>query len=280
MKNKVVFVGCSITAGNGWMNVPPAESASIECKNFSDLWVNICHREIPRIKNLELTNLGQSGASNTEIFENSVQSISSYGDNIDIMICQWTSVPRYNFNAGFELWNTSESLHSTNARKHDICRNRGDHWPREYVKDLLDRLRIMHHLHWEILKIVKYTAIISNLCKKYGINVFFINGLCPWDENYFVPLPEDYKPEDLTPFTKKEILNIESRDDNEIYQLYSLAHKHYTDAGGIDPTQWLNLYNPWHNQIIDRNHDNIHPGLYTNHYFATQIKNLFDIKSF
>lgn len=268
MKSKVIFAGCSFTAGSGWVHPLPAESLGIECKNFPDLWVNICHREISRIKELELVNIGQGGASNTEIFENSVQSISSYGHDIDIMFCQWTSVPRYNFNAGFEPWNTSESLHSTNLRKHDIHLNRGDHWPREYVKDLLDRLRVMHHLHWEILKIVRYTTIISNLCKKFEINVFFINGLCPWDENYFVPLPENCKPEDLTPFTKKEILNIESRNDEEIYQLYNLAHKHYTDAGGINPTQWLNLYSSMLSQKIDVNSDNIHPGKMSNQLYA------------
>lgn len=270
MSSKVVFVGCSFTAGNGWMDLPAKESLRVECKDSPHLWVNICHKELSRLKDLELVNLGQRGASNTEIFQNAVRAISSMS-NIDIMFCQWTSAPRYNFKVGFELWDTSESLNNTGSRSHDINLNKGDHWPREYVKDLLDRLRVMHHLHWEILKIVDYSATLSRLSKQIGFDIFFINGLCPWDKNYFTKL-ENVDPESYTPFTKKEILNIESRDDRDIFKLYNLAHQHYQETGGINEIEWVNLYHSFLHNTTDVNFDLIHPGKQSNLNFYNIIK--------
>lgn len=278
MRSRVVFAGCSFTAGNGWANLPPEESLRTACKDSPHLWVNICHKGISRIKDLELVNIGQGGASNTEIFENSVRSISSLGDEIDVMFCQWTSAPRYNFNVGFELWNTSESIHDMNFRKHDIHLNRGDHWPREYVKDLLDRLRVMHHLHWEILKIVDYSATLFKLAKQIGFDIFFINGLCPWDNNYFTRL-DNVMPEQYTPFTKKEILNIDSRDDQDIFKLYNLAHDHYQAAGGINDRQWINLYDSFSKKKIDTNFDLKHPGEKSNILYCNLIKEKFQVIS-
>jgi hypothetical protein len=271
MGNKVVFVGCSFTAGNGWADLPAEESRGIECKDSPHLWVNICHQTLPQIKNLELVNVGQVGASNTEILQNAVRLISSIGAEIDIMFCQWTSAPRYNFNVGFELWDTSESLRDTDARKHDINLNKGDHWPREYVKDLLDRLRVMHHLHWEIVKIIDYSATLSRLAKQIGFDIFFINGLCPWDNDYFTKL-ENVKPESYTDFTKKQILNIDSRDDQTIFKLYDLAHDHYQQAGGINHKQWINLYDSFIKNKIDTNFDLSHPGKKSNILYYNLVK--------
>ena len=270
MSNKVLFAGCSYTAGNGWMDLPEEESIKVECKDSPHLWVNICHDKIPQIKDLDLVNLGKGGASNTEIFQNVVRSISTISD-IDIVFCQWTAYPRYNFNVGFELWDTFESLHDTDLKKHDVNLNRGDHWPREYVNDLLDRLRVIHHPHWEILKIVDYSAILSRLAKQKGFEIFFINGLCSWDENYFIKL-ENVKPEEYTPFTKKEILNIDTRDDEDIFKLYDLAHEHYQDAGGVNEDQWINLYNPFNQNKIDFNFDKKHPGKQSNLLYYDIIK--------
>lgn len=275
MSSKVVFVGCSFTAGNGWIDTIAEESMAVECKDSPHLWVNICHKEIPSIQEMELVNLGQGGASNTEIFQNAVRAISSIS-NINTIFCQWTSAPRYNFNVGFELWNTTESLHATKCRRHDINLNKGDHWPRHYVQDLLDRLRVMHHLHWEILKIIDYSATLSRLAKQIGFDIFFINGLCPWDKNYFTKL-ENVDPESYTPFTKKEILNIESRDDKDIFELYNLAHQNYSDAGGINDSQWINLYNSFLHNKIDVNFDLNHPGKQSNLIFYNIIRQRIDL---
>ena len=269
MSKKVLFTGCSLTAGNGWVDLPPSDSIRVENKDSPELWVNLCYNKIDCLKNLELLNLGQSGASNTEIFETTVDTITKFGDNIDYLFCQWTSMPRYNFNAGFELWSTKESIHGCKKSQDidlvDIS------WPRTYVNDLLDRIKVLHHLHWEIIKVVRYTNIINNLASKYKIkNVFFINGHCPWDRDYFVEL-HNVLPNDYTKFTKEEILNIDHRSDEDIYKLYSLAHKHYQEAGSVNQTQWINLYDSFMASKIDDNFDLLHPGIKSNKIYYSMV---------
>lgn len=271
---KVLFTGCSFTAGTGWSSIDPGAPA----KDSSSLWVNLCHQNIDYLTQFDLINRGVGGASNTEIFENTMREISKFGKDIEVIFCQWTSAPRYNFKIGFELWSTQEYLEnaSTSYSKHDVNLHSGEHYPRKYIKDLLDRLRVLHHLHWEILKVVDYSNIITTVAKAYGIKqVFHINGLCPWDKNYFVEL-YNVKPSEYTNFTKTEILNIETRDDSDIYQLYKIAHNDYKSVGGINESSWLNLYNSFRNQQIDVNFDKIHPGIKSNQIYFNQIKQFIE----
>jgi hypothetical protein len=266
---KLVFAGCSFTAGNGWLDIDPEISLCREVKDYPGLWVNLCHNNIDRLNNLELVNVGKVASSNTDILENTVNSIATYGNQIDTIFCQWTSMPRYNYKIGFELWDTSENIFG--LQKHDVTLNRGDHYTRKYINDIVDRLRTMHHLHWEILKVVRYSTIISKLCNQVGIkNLFFVNGLCPWDDQYFKKLTNVY-PDAYTEFTKTEILNIDSRNDEDIFKLYNLAHQHYQEEGGIDESKWINLYSSFKSNITDFNFDLKHPGKISNQTYYQMI---------
>jgi hypothetical protein len=270
---KLVFSGCSYTAGNGWLNLPPTESEGLEVKDSQHLWVNLCAKNIEIFKNLELVNAGKGGASNTEIFENTIEQMITHSHSVDTVVCQWTAMPRYNFNPGFELWSTSESIHN-NSRLHDVNLNCGTQWSREYITDLVDRLRVMHHLHWEIVKVVRYSNIIKQAANKLNIGrVFFVNGLCPWDANYFDCIAGLHVlPQHYTDFTKKEILNIDSRRDEDIFKLYQLAHNHYNEAGGVDSRDWVNLYGSFYHTRIDTNFDQRHPGINSNQQYFQQVK--------
>jgi hypothetical protein len=262
---KVIFSGCSFTAGDGWVDITRKSD-----KNSPYLWVNLCHSRIQKLKDLELVNVGQSGASNVEIFQNTMRAMTARSGNIDTIFCQWTSMPRYNFNVGLELWSTSEDFFDN--RLHDVKLNNGNSWSREYIRDLTDRLLVMHHLHWEIVKVVDFSNIILNTAYVLGIeNVFFVNGMCPWDNNYFVEL-HNVKPESYTPFTKKEILDIDNRDDEDIYKLYSLIHQHYRDAGGINTSNWVSLNQSFFKQITDTNYDKFHPGIQSNELYYQIIE--------
>ena len=269
---KVVFAGCSLTAGAGWN--PNDFSARVI--DHPNLWVNLCHQNINQIKNLELYNIGIAGASNAEIFQNVVETISKFDNEIDTLFCQWTSYPRYNFNVDFELWNTDESIHSQTGQKtHDVSLRRGDVYSREYIQDLTDRLLILHHHHWCILEIVKFTNIIKSLANKLNIkNLYFINGICHWDTDYFKRL-ENVSPENYTSYTKHQIININQRNDENIIKLYNLAHDQYDEAGGIDPKDWINLYNSFRVNRIDRNFDNLHPGIKSNQIYFKIVDDYF-----
>lgn len=271
---KVVFTGCSFTAGNGWIDIPAEKSGQIECKDYSGLWVNLCHTQLPELNQLELVNLGVGGASNTEIFETTVQAIGEHASNIDTIFCQWTIMPRYKFNVGLELWATSESIEVNGRSKEDVRLSDGTVWTRKYLDDLLNRLSVLHHLHGEILKVVKYTNILKKLVSNYNIKIYFVNGLCPWDQNYFVRL-DNFVPDDLTPFTKTDILDIKSKADSDIVKLYKKIHDDYDSNGGIDPLCWVNLYSPMTKNKIDTNYDNLHPGTESNRLYFQQVKNFF-----
>jgi hypothetical protein len=68
MGHKVIFAGCSDTAGNGWVNLPADQSLAKECKDSPYFCVNLCHKKIPRIRDLELVNIGRGSATNTDIY--------------------------------------------------------------------------------------------------------------------------------------------------------------------------------------------------------------------
>ena len=278
LTKKVVFTGCSFTAGNGWKNVDLNNSGNIECKDAPELWVNLCHSNIPKLQNLELENFSKMGSSNPEIFKQTVDAVAKFDNQIGYLFCQWTGMPRYNLNVGFELWNTSFNLHKrSSGNLYDINLNRGEKYSKKYLKDLLNRFLALHNIHEEIVKVVQYTTILSKLCNNLGIKIYFINGLCPWDQDYFVRLsgPETL-PEDYTVFTKETILNITNRSDEDIFKLYNIMHNDYEQAGGIDSTQWVNLYNSMACNKIDTNYDTLHPGTKSNQLYFQQIKSFLE----
>jgi hypothetical protein len=80
-------------------------------------------------------------------------------------------------------------------------------------------------------------------------------------------------PEDYTPFTKTHILDIESKNDNDIFKLYNIMHDEYNCAGGIDSCDWINLYSSMKDCQIDTNYDKIHPGKISNQQYYQQVSN-------
>jgi hypothetical protein len=269
--SKVVFSGCSFTAGSGWDKNDP----TLNCKDDPNLWTNLCCSQIDQLQNLEVLNVSNGGASNLDIFLAALKTIVVHKSDIDTLFCQWTSMPRYNFSVGFELWNTSEGIGLHKKHEHDVNLNRGETWNRKYLNDLLDRLLVLHHLHGEIVKLVEYSNILKKITQQFNIKLYFINGLCPWDQDYFTRLI-NVLPEQFTEFTKKEILNIDSRDDNDIFKLYKIMHDDYDQAGGIDAACWINLYNSMNNNKPDTNYDNRHPGINSNQLYFQQIKNFLE----
>ena len=255
--SKVVFAGCSFTAGCGWDKTAHGR----ECKDYPELWVNLCHTRLDPLKELELLNLGQGGASNAEIFRNATEAIATYGSNISVLFCRWTSAARYNFRVGLERWGTAKGKFSwlTDDQK--------------YADKLVGKLRSLHHLHGEILKVVDYSNILQNLAEKFNIKIYFINGICPWDENYFNRVTSV---DQFTSFTKKEIINTTFKSNNEILRLYKIMHDEYDQAGGVNTSSWVNLYHSMNGNKIDTNHDNGHPGSKSNQLYFQQIKNFLE----
>ncbi len=246
-----VFTGCSFTAGSGF---------DLE-QNDPLLWANIFHSTNQYLQNTTSVNLGENGGSNEDIFKTSIGALFGYCPKY--MFVEYTSYPRYSVLLGLETYNTVQKFTPNgpcmDRKLHDVNYSSG------YLENVRDRFFSLHHPHQGILNIVKYTNALINIAKTTGTKIFFINGLCSWDNKYFVVL-NNVLPKNYTPYTQK-LLNCNTRDDDEVFQIYSKMHSEYQKAGSIQEHCWLNLYNSMRAQKIDENNDG-HPGIASNQNYA------------
>lgn len=256
-----LYAGCSLTAGFGFDKL----------KHDPSLWVNILHQEHPKLQLTELINVGITGASNYTIFKTVFDHI-CIRDDLAFVIVQWTSVPRYNLNLAIETYDTSKIFIPNLS--HQTITHHERTYTGSYLKKIQNNFLSLLNDHYEILDLLRYVNWINTICKWKGIKVFHINGLCPWDPNYFTKL-HDVTPDRYTPYTKS-LLNTETREDTEIFILYERVHQDYASVGGIQPHTWLNLYESLRSQQIDTNNDNIHPGSKSNQIFSKLLASTLD----
>jgi hypothetical protein len=258
-----LFTGCSFTAGNGF---------ELE-KDEPALWVNLLHSSHPKLNKTQLLNAGVGGNSNADIFKDTVFNLLTQ-PNTKYLFVEWTSVPRYNLSLGLETYVTQASFMPNVTTKthnlHEIT------YPAEYLKEINDRFTSLAHDHNEIVTLVYYINSITRLSQLIDCQVFYINGLCPWDTDYFTKL-NNVLPTDYSEYTKK-LIQTDTRDDIEIFKLYDKIHNEYSSAGGIHGKHWLNLYSSMRGNRIDVNDDGLHPGIKSNQLYYQQFTQALDSK--
>ena len=252
-----IFTGCSFTKGGGF-DLEDEEPG---------LWVNQLYHEF--FSHTTKINIAVNGRSNAGIFQDTVKALMSYP--VAYAIVEWTSTPRYELDLGFELYSTRQVFSPGGIRKNINTNN--INYSKKYLTEIQDRFVTLVHPCYEILNLVGYINSLSKLASLTGTNIFFINGLCTWDNDFFSQkinvLPNQY-----TEFTQS-ILNVKTRVDTEIFQLYNKLHEDINNAGGINESKWLNLYNSMRSNKIDVNADGIHPGIKSNNlYFNMFSKTL------
>lgn len=257
--NTTVFVGCSFTKGEGL----PGE------KTDPDLWVNRLHQAVPELNSTTLLNLAEGGNNNETIFQDAVDSLASCPEYLFVV---WTIFPRIRINPGVELYNTAQNW-SPATKLVDIQLHQLD-YSKKYLSDIKNRFFDLLHDHYEIIKVLRYAQTITRLGKLANTKIFFINGLLPWDNNYFVKLPHT-QPSDTTQYTQS-ILDAETRADIEYWGLYDKIHNEYSVIG-LPDNHWVNLYHGYRqNFMLDRGTDNLHPGIISNRAFSDYlIKKLY-----
>ena len=257
-----LYTGCSYTAGCGWDRE----------RNDPNLWVNILHSSNTHLCNTTKINLGVSGASNAEIFYTTVNGILEHQPKY--VFVEWTSYPRYNVLLSLESYQSQQTFifgaECFDHKLHNIS------YTKQYLSGIRDRFLSLHHPHQGILQIVEYTNALLKITKLTGTNVFFINGICPWDNNYFDSL-DNVLPSQYTEYTQS-LLDCETRNDSEIFQLYNKIHSEYQQAGSIQLAHWLNLYQSMRSELIDVNNDGIHPGKQSNIIYSSTISQAFNSK--
>jgi hypothetical protein len=249
-----VFSGCSYTVGVGLLN------QSLD----SDLWVNILHSTVDRLKTTQLMNVGKSGGTNRDIFLNAVDAVSTV--DCEYLFVSWTELFRMHLDPGTETYSTNLYF-GPKCQIDDINLNNGIMYSAKYIENIKNRLFDLYSPHYLMVEIVNYTNILKKLCDKLGITVFFLNALVTeWDLNYFDQITTpDRTPGMTTKFTQ-QMLNAATRDDDEYFTIYDRIHQEYS---GIKQFNWLNIDQCYRNDFfLDRGLDNLHPGIKSNRAFA------------
>lgn len=279
--DNVVFAGCSFTTGYG---LDP--EGLLDNQTHPDLWVNLCHQDIDVLKNLELINIGMSGASNTNVFINIIDQLSQRPAKF--LICQWTGYPRYLVKPDFEPRSTNQRSICLLPQNPSLFKNFKwkDSWvaingtqkiTQDYIQDVKDKFLVLHHHHYEVCKLLHSINIIHRICEVTGTKIIHINGLCPWDQDFFSRVETaNCMPEDYTDYTKQEIIRLKYRTDHDAHLLYNQAHDEYKKLGGIRPDHWVNLYKSFSRNKQDLANDGLHPGKQSNFEYFKMVKNYFD----
>lgn len=255
MTQYTLFSGCSYTAGSGF---------ALE-KNEPDLWVNQLHQQF--FSDTTKLNVSIGARSNAGVFQDTITALVNH--SVKYAVVEWTTMPRYELELGFELYSTKQAfIPGSPCRDHKLNQIQ---YTSKYLNSIRDRFTMLAHDCYEIFNVIKYTNTITKLANQTGTRVFFVNGLCPWDQDFFDKkinaLPDQY-----TTYTQK-LLNVSDRDDSEVFQLYNKLHKEFDDCGGVDKSTWLNLYSSMRNNRIDVNEDNIHPGIKSNQLYFESFSN-------
>jgi hypothetical protein len=249
---KTLIVGCSYTKGHG---------LNLEIDD-PKLWANQLIEHI--VPGCQITNLASTGRNNHWIFTEACTALSQ--DDYDIVLVGWTEQSRFNFDIGLETYVTQ-----TMFKNADVNINPGITVPGKHLLRLGDELRKLQNDHWTLLDLVKYVNILHNAqVKCRNKKLICVNSLLHIPKNYFIK--QDFiTPGDLSPF-HQSMFAAETRDDQEVRELYNLTHRQYCHYGGIRPELWLNLYQSLHSMKVDNvSYTDSHPGYLSQAAFAKYL---------
>jgi hypothetical protein len=245
--DKILIAGCSYTSGYKMSN---------EHHNPAT-WAN---QLSTRLGATSVKNIAKTGANNQYIFLETVSELIK--DHYDLVLIEWSAIPRYRFKVGLELYSVDSLLSDdVNLVGHETI-------SKKWLQEIKHRLLKIHNDHWDITELIKYINVLTELqTKSRPGQIFFINGLAPWPDNYFTK-KQIVLPSDLDDYTQN-LLQVELRDDSEIFQLYDMIHNHYITYGGIQHQRWLNLYCSMDQLKIDIiDATDTHPGTASQSVFA------------
>lgn len=261
--NKILFSGCSLPAGVG------LEREKNDNSNYVNVFANDVFGESVTVNNIAIP-----GNSNLRTFLNTCTEL--VNEKYDYVFVCWTSYPRLVVWPGLEEYDTRRTLNA--ARSRTITEHQGSRlmFTEKFLTDLSDNISLVQNAHYDILDIIQYINILIKIAEQSNTKIYFINNMCWWDRNFFDPVPDNHiLPSNLTPYTN-QVLESNFRDDPQIERLYKKMHKDYKDAGGIQQAHWLNLYNNFIGQIVDKGLDKVHPGpkshIHYGKYLAQQFK--------
>jgi hypothetical protein len=260
---EILFSGCSYTEGAG---------LDLEKHDPNNAFNVFAHEYFHNDYNV--TNVAKGGNSNLSIYlSTSLALVEKFYDYA--FVC-WSAYPRYNFRIGFETYEFGKKICFTPGivlSDHVIHEGHNLSYSKKWLNKFKDTYMLAHHEHFEVVAIMEYMTLLLDQAQSKGTQLYFINNICQWDNEFFNRLT-DFLPDELTEKTKK-LLDVDTRDDTEIFKLYNLMHDDFEAHGGIREHKWINLYTPFKNMKIDLGNDNWHPGPLSHKQFGTHLAQRF-----
>jgi hypothetical protein len=261
---KILFAGCSYVHGIG------LELKQHDPQNFCNVFTNEYFQE-----NYTVTNIGVGGSSNLSIYLSA--SLAMIQQKFDYVFVCWTSYPRYNFRLGFETYEFGKpvSIHGSPFSP-DVGHNGHKlSYSYKWLTNFKEKYLLAHHLHFEAVELMKYMTLLSRVADLEGTKLYFINNACPWTQGYF-DRKLNFMPNELDLYTQ-QLLDIDSRNDSEIFELYDLMHNDFEGAGGINNLRWINLYQSFISMMVDVGTDMKHPGPLSHNKFGKFLAHKFSL---
>jgi hypothetical protein len=262
----ILLSGCSYSSGVGLSECfvdSFGDKQYLDCKDSPNLWINLLYKNVD--------NIARGGNSNLRIFQMAATALLE--KSYDVALIQWTGFMRHEWSAGYEIWDTTvrSILGSSTGRSVNLHNQTLDS---KEIRKRVDSFFVLEHAQYRIVQLVEYMNILCRIAKITKTEIFFINGLCWWDNNFFDKI--NYKlPSETTEYTQ-ELLDLPNHCDEEYAKLYAQMHSDYEVAGGIHENRWLNLYDSMHSNRIDRGTDGNHPGVLANKQYANNFKKILD----
>jgi hypothetical protein len=241
---KVCFNGCSFTEGEGF--------PEYQRKYY------IYDRLLSNKFNFDLTNIASGGASNYKIFMRSALAITS--QKYDIVFTQWSALNR------LWLYPGPDSKFLINDIKNPDFRYREIYLSPTQKQKFNNTLLMLNHDYQNIIDLIDYCNILTSLANKLSTRIIFINGLVPWTADLSTPLGNNLSSSMSTYF--KNILDFDTRSDSEIINFFSALQTKFTE---LDLSKWVNVFDSFHENIIDKGPEGHHPGIKSHQWMADQI---------
>jgi hypothetical protein len=214
----------------------------------------IWHRRLfQNFPSSQVTNLAVTRMTNHYIFLETLNALKN--QDYDVVVVQFTQLIRFNLQIGLELWPTISCLKDASISLHNHVEVPG-HW----LNSIRKQLEPLLTPHQEILNIIKYVNALVELQQNIKHRkIMFVNGGYLWPPGFF-DKKTITRPGELSD-GEQQLLDIESRSDEDVAALYDMIHSEYMRYGGIHEKNWINLYDSLReNQIDNMSDTDPHPG--------------------
>ena len=234
----ILIVGCSYSADCGF--VDPA----------GKVW----YHHIP--KSHSITNLSLRGQSNYKIFVKSCQELLDK-NNYDLVIVQWTTLHRLNFNDGLSVYDNPVNL-TLSTPKDSSLEKFHSIWTNNFINSRI-----------ELSEFLSLASTLACLLNSQNVPYMYVKMF----DNFLTDLQvNDWR--QASELFLESVLHSQELPDWEIDAFYNALCRQFAIMKNLSEANWLNLSSSdWYSSIVDFADDNLHPGVKTNEIFYNQIYN-------